>query len=193
MYFYFTRDFKADLRYIFRLKTHQNDHLSLKFLVVLKEFSYKKTFATDFVFLHSSTVLVCWVTCWEDVVTNRILYIYIAAPCAVHWLPEEPDRPHITYREIRTFNVTSSMTLLITIWIRTLKLSQYLKNILISYQKKFGAKMLINNEVTGVFLNPLTTLLSAFLSLCHIIYIRKQTTHFLQNMQSTLRKVLTNN
>ena len=57
MYFYFTRDFKADLRYIFRLKTHQNDHLSLKFLVVLKEFSYKKAFATDFVFLHSSTVL----------------------------------------------------------------------------------------------------------------------------------------
>ena len=48
MYFYFTRDFKADLRYIFRLKTHQNDHLSLKFLVVLKEFSYKKTYATDF-------------------------------------------------------------------------------------------------------------------------------------------------
>ena len=90
-------------------------------------------------------------------------------------------------------NVTSPMTILKTILIRTLKLSQYLKNILISYQKKFGAKMLINNEVTGVFLNPLTTLLSAFLSLCHIIYIRKQTTHFLQNMQSTLRKVLTNN
>ena len=54
MYFYFTRDFKADLRYIFRLKTHQNDHLSLKFLVVLKEFSYKK---------HLPRILIFYIVC----------------------------------------------------------------------------------------------------------------------------------
>ena len=38
------------------------------------------------------------------------------------------------------------MTLLKTVRLRKLKLSRYLKNILFSYQKKFGAKILINNK-----------------------------------------------
>ena len=39
-----------------------------------------------------------------------------------------------------------------TVRLRKLKLARYLKNILFFYQKKFGAKILINNKVIKVLL-----------------------------------------
>ena len=61
------------------------------------------------------------------------------------------------------------MTLLKTISLRNLKLSRHLKNILISNQKKFGAKILINNQDIKVLLaegtNPISKTIEKFLTM----------------------------
>ena len=61
------------------------------------------------------------------------------------------------------------MTLLKTVRLRKLKLSRYLKNILISNQKKFGAKILINNKDIKVLLTegtkPKSKIIEKFLTM----------------------------
>ena len=56
-----------------------------------------------------------------------------------------------------------------TIRLRKLKLSRYLKNILFSYQKKIGAKILINNEDIKVLLTegtkPISKIIERFLTM----------------------------
>ena len=61
------------------------------------------------------------------------------------------------------------MTLLKTIRLRNLKLFRYLKNILISNQKKIGAKILINNKDIEVLLTegtkPTWKIIAKFLTI----------------------------
>ena len=61
------------------------------------------------------------------------------------------------------------MTLFKTVKPRKLKLSGYLKNILISNQKKIGAKILINNKDIKVLLTegtkPISKIIEKFLTM----------------------------
>ena len=64
----------------------------------------------------------------------------------------------------KIFHFFQPMTLLKTIRLRKLKLSRYLKNILIFNQKKFGGKILINNEDIKVLLTEGTKLTSKIIA-----------------------------
>ena len=69
----------------------------------------------------------------------------------------------------KIFHFFQPMTLLKTIRLRNLKLFRYLKNILISNQKKIGAKILINNKDIKVLLtestSPTSKIIEIFLAM----------------------------
>ena len=69
----------------------------------------------------------------------------------------------------KIFHFFQPMTLLKTIGLRNLKLFRYLKNILIFIQKKFGAKILINNRDIKVLLTegtkPKSKIIEKFLTM----------------------------
>ena len=69
----------------------------------------------------------------------------------------------------KIFQFFQPMTLLEIVRLRKLKLSRYLRNILFSYQKKFGGKILINNKDIKVLLTegtkPMSKIIEKFLTM----------------------------